>query len=137
MAKNESADSTKRTKRRVKSVATVREQRSQQSGKTQKRRPLRKLRGLVAAPFKRIAAWGFWQSPLWKPFRFIGKILSYVLFIGYIRNSFKELKLVTWPDWKQSWRLTWAVLVFSVFFGVIVAVVDFGLDKVFKQLILK
>lgn len=138
MANTPSEQSSKRPKRRVRAVETVREQREkQQAGDHKpKRRRIRKLFRWMATPFHKIAAWSFWQSKAWKPFRFIGKVLSYVLFIQYIRHSFKELKQVTWPNWKLSWRLTWAVLVFSVFFGVIVAIVDFGLDKLFKQLIL-
>ena len=68
-----------------------------------------------------------------KPLRFIGRILL----PRYIRNSWKELKLVTWPNWKQSRQLTFAVLVFAIVFGAAVALVDYGLDKIFKHLLLK
>ena len=68
-----------------------------------------------------------------KPLNFIGKILLPV----YFRKSFQELKLVTWPDWKTSRQLTFAVLVFAVIFGSVIASVDWGLDKVFKNLLLK
>lgn len=127
----------KSPKRRVKPVESVREQRAKQvvSDKPRKR-PVHKLLRWIAAPFRWVGSWSFWQSKWWKPFRFIGKILNYVLFIGYVRNSARELRLVTWPGWRKSLRLTWAVLVFSVFFGVILAIVDFGLDKVFRKLIL-
>ncbi len=138
MAKSEDTKPTVRTKRRVKPVESVRDQREKQQGSSDKpkRRPIRKLFYWLGTPFRAIAAWGFWQSQAWKPFRVLGKVLATVLLIKYFRSSFSELKLVTWPDWKKSWRLTWAVLVFSVFFGVILAIVDFGLDKLFKQLIL-
>jgi preprotein translocase SecE subunit len=68
-----------------------------------------------------------------KPARLIGKVLA----PAYFRNSFRELKLVTWPGWKQSRDLTLAVLIFAVVFGAVVAAVDYGLDKVFKNLLLK
>lgn len=137
MAKSDSGQPTKRVKRRVRPVETVREQRDKRQAavKTKPHR-LSKVTGWLAKPFRLMAAWSFWRSKAWRPFRFIGKVLSYVLLISYFRSSLRELKLVTWPNWKLSWRLTWAVLVFSIFFGVIVAVVDFGLDKLFKQLIL-
>jgi preprotein translocase SecE subunit len=137
VAKSESTKPVQRAKRRVKPVESVREQRDKQQSevRTKPRRFHAVLRWL-GTPFRIVGAWSFWQSKAWKPFRFVGKVLAYVLFITYIRNSYAELKLVTWPNWKQSWRLTWAVLVFSVFFGVILAIVDFGLDKLFKQLIL-
>jgi preprotein translocase SecE subunit len=49
----------------------------------------------------------------------------------------QELRLVTWPNWKQSRQLTFAVLVFAVIFGAAIAVVDYGLDKVFRNILLK
>ncbi|MCA9327509.1 preprotein translocase subunit SecE [Candidatus Saccharibacteria bacterium] len=55
----------------------------------------------------------------------------------YIRDSWRELRKVTWPSFRESLRLTAAVIVFSVIFGAIIAVVDFGLDKVFRQILLK
>lgn len=82
------------------------------------------------------------------PFRFIGRLLrplgkfklfraiGYVLAPPYIRNAWKELRLVTWPNARQTRRLTFAVIVFSLIFGGIVAIVDYGLDKLFRALIL-
>ena len=66
-------------------------------------------------------------------FRIIGRILL----PNYLRNSWRELRQVAWPDRSTSWRLTYAVIIFSVLFGSLVAVVDFGLDKLFKELIIK
>lgn len=68
-----------------------------------------------------------------KPFRIIGRILV----PRYIRNAWKELRQVTWPTWSESRRLTSAVIIFAVVFGVLIAVVDYGLDKLFKALLLK
>jgi preprotein translocase SecE subunit len=65
--------------------------------------------------------------------RFIGRILG----LGYFRGSWQELKGVTWPTWRESRRLTTAVILFSMVFGVLIALVDYGLDKLFKQLLLK
>lgn len=72
-------------------------------------------------------------KPLRKPVRIIGKIL----WPPYLRNSWRELKLVTWPSWKESRKLTYAVLIFAIVFGAVIALVDYGLDKVFKSLLLK
>jgi preprotein translocase SecE subunit len=63
--------------------------------------------------------------------------LGLILLPPYIRNSWRELRQVTWPDRKQTLRLTYAVIVFSVMFGLIVAGVDFVLDKIFKEIILQ
>jgi preprotein translocase subunit SecE len=55
----------------------------------------------------------------------------------YFRNSWAELRRVTWPGRKETRQLTSAVLVFAVIFGILIATVDYGLDKVFKKVILK
>jgi len=68
-----------------------------------------------------------------KPFR----ILGYILAPPYFRNAWRELKQVTWPTGKQSRQLTFAVIVFSLVFGIIVATTDYGLDKLFRKVILK
>lgn len=65
--------------------------------------------------------------------RFIGRMLGF----GYLRSSWRELRQVTWPTRREGRRLTTAVIIFSVVFGALIAVVDYGLDKLFKQLLLK
>ena len=72
-------------------------------------------------------------QPFIRVFRPIGRIIV----PSYLRNSWKELKLVTWPNWKQSRQLTFAVLVFAVVFGAVIAIVDYGLDKIFRNILLK
>lgn len=65
--------------------------------------------------------------------KFIGRIVG----LRYLRNSWRELRGVTWPTFRESRRLTTAVIIFSVVFGLLIAVVDFGLDKAFRQILLK
>lgn len=65
--------------------------------------------------------------------RFIGHMLGF----RYIRESAQELRKVTWPTLRESMRLTGAVILFSIIFGTLIAAVDYGLDKVFRQLLLK
>lgn len=65
--------------------------------------------------------------------RFIGRII----FPKYFRSSWQELRQVQWPGWRESRKLTFAVLVFAVIFGLVVAAVDYVLDKVFKYLLLQ
>ncbi len=84
-----------------------------------------KVFGPIATPFRRV-----FQL---KPFRIIGK----VLLPAYFRNSWHELRQVTWPSWKQSRQLTFAVLIFAIVFGALIATVDYGLDKLFRNILLK
>ena len=64
-------------------------------------------------------------------------IVGLVLWPRYFRNAWRELRQVTWPSFRESLRLTSAVLIFAVIFGILIAATDYGLDKVFKKVILK
>jgi len=55
----------------------------------------------------------------------------------YFRNSWRELKQVSWPSKKQTWQLTLAVFIFALGFAVFITILDWGLDKVFKRILLK
>jgi preprotein translocase SecE subunit len=77
-------------------------------------------------PFKAVA-------PVWRPIR---KVLRFLV-PKYFVNSWRELRQVTWPGRKETWRLTVAVFVFAIIFGTLVAIVDKGLDEIFKKVILK
>ena len=71
-------------------------------------------------------------SFLFRPIRWVGRHLI----PRYIRGSFSELRQVTWPDRKQSRQLTIAVVMFATVFGVVIALLDYGLDKAFKKVFL-
>ncbi len=93
-------------------------------------------RGLVwlthQFPLKHIGhalRWFFLLPPL----RFLGRVIG----LRYIRDSARELRGVTWPSFRDSRRLTGAVILFSVVFGLFIAVVDYGLDKLFRQILIK
>lgn len=58
------------------------------------------------------------------------------IFPKFLRNAWAEIKGVTWPGRKETIRLTFAVLIFSIVFGAFVSAMDFGLDKLFKEIIL-
>jgi preprotein translocase subunit SecE len=129
----------KTTKRRLRAPSqTVRQQAVKaqaEAGKPQKVRRLRRAAGAATKPFGRIAS-----ALDRQPFRAIGKVFSIIgrlLAPKFIRNTFTELKFVTWPTRKQTRQLTFAVLMFAIVFGVVITVVDYGLDKLFRAIILK
>ena len=66
----------------------------------------------------------------------LGKILR-KLVPRYFINSWYELKKVTWPGRKETWRLTAAVFGFAIIFGVLIYFVDLALDKLFKLTVLR
>ena len=121
----ERSENTPANKSRVRKVATTAKKASG---------PLRvvgRFLSKLAHPFK------FLLAPFkTKPARFIGRILNKVLLINYFMSAWKELRQVTWPGRKETRQLTLAVFVFATVFGLMVTLTDYGLDKVFKKVIL-
>lgn len=124
-------------KRRLRAApTTIREQSEKATAKAA--RPVKRgvVSTILGAPF-RLIAWIF--RPL---FRFLGKY-KFFRFIGFIfvppyfRSAWRELKLVTWPNFRQTRDLTFAVIMFSIVFGAIVAATDYGLDKIFRKVFLQ
>lgn len=68
----------------------------------------------------------------------LGKFLSKrVHFMpSYLRNAWNEIKQVEWPNARETTKLTAAVLTFAIIFGAIVYVLDFGLNKLFREILL-
>jgi preprotein translocase SecE subunit len=122
------------SKRRIKKVATVRERAATQPS-VSKRRRLRKTAGSASRVFRPLR---FLAVPLrFRPIRKVGRLIGLVLFPRFFRNAFKELRQVEWPDWRQTSKLTFAVIIFAVGFGLLIALTDYGLDIIFKKGILK
>ena len=53
----------------------------------------------------------------------------------YLKGSWEELRLVRWTDRKTTWKMTGALVVFTVTFGVIILLLDYVFQFVFKLLI--
>lgn len=68
--------------------------------------------------------------------RFLRRILGWIA-PRYFVNSWREVRQVTWPARKETWRLTLAVFIFALVFGTMVYGVDKVLDDVFKRFVLK
>lgn len=117
---------TKAKRRIVKKAETVREKVEKE--KIASAKP-KKEKGVVRLTLYYIS----W--PLRMLGRGIKKIGRYVV-PGYFKKSWEELKQVTWPTWRETWKLTLAVIIFSAVFGALITVVDYGLDKLFKQVLI-
>ena len=55
-----------------------------------------------------------------------GRIERWRLFLSEVRN---ELKRVTWPTQKEVYATTVVVILVSIFFGLYLFVLDFGIDS--------
>lgn len=135
----------KKKRRVVKKSETVRDRAAKAQVATPKKRRIHRKAASAASRPARAVGRGVKKSvkplsPLLKPFktkpaRAIGRALASILFLRYFRESWHELRKVTWPTRRETYKLTLAVFVFAVSFGLLIALVDFGLDKVFKQLL--
>lgn len=131
-------------RRKIKKTETVRQKRTKQSENQPKHRQFNQkasssnrflqfiFRGLskIFKPFK-FLVWPFTTRPV----RFIARVIYKILGIGYFVNSWKELRLVEWPKRGETAQLTVAVFIFAFAIAGFIAVLDYGLDKVFKQLL--
>lgn len=133
-----SADEKRRPRIR-KSAPTVRERVEAARIKADEPKPqsTKRLLGRLASPFLRLR---LRDRRVFKllviPFRWLKKGLSWLV-PRYFVNSWRELRLVQWPNRRETRRLTLAVFIFAIVFGAMVAGVDKGLDELFKKVILK
>jgi preprotein translocase SecE subunit len=121
--------------RLLKRSTTVRE-RVQQAASSEEPRRLQKGRRRLATPFKFVGRKIAKVSKRLGKFKIL-RIIGYIFVPPYFRNSYKELRQVTWPNRRETLQLVLAVVLFAIVFGVAVAVIDYGLDKLFKQVLLK
>jgi preprotein translocase subunit SecE len=63
-----------------------------------------------------------------------GRIERLRLFLSEVRN---ELKRVTWPSQKEVYATTVVVILTSLFFGVYLFVIDFGLNNLVQWIFSK
>ncbi len=54
---------------------------------------------------------------------------------GYFKGSWQELKAVRWPDRKTTWKMTGALILFTVFFAAVILLLDYAFQSLFKLLL--
>ena len=132
---------TSKKKRVFKTTPTLREQtvKGQEKSVTTKRTRIRKFFGhKIFSPFRAIGRFikRIWNSKILTPVRFIVRWIGKIVWPTYFRNSWKELQLVVWPDFKTTWKLTFAVILFGAVFGLFIAGLDIVLEKLFREVLL-
>jgi preprotein translocase SecE subunit len=60
----------------------------------------------------------------------------FVAFWGYLKGAWYELRQVRWPTRKETWGMTFAVILFTAFFVILVLLLDAGYKYLF-DIILK
>lgn len=81
-----------------------------------------------------------WLKFILKVLKPVGKVFSIILIpfrpiIKYFKESWDELKLVRWPNRCETWKMTGAVLAFSVVFSAMVLLLDALFNWVFTTLL--
>ena len=129
-----------------KASPTVRERSEQAAKSTPKQQRVRRTARKATTPLRVIGRFIAkilrpFRFLLWpfktRPARFIGRILAKIFFLRYFRESWQELRKVTWPGRRETLQLTFAVFVFAIVFGLMITIVDYGLNKLFEQILLK
>lgn len=128
----------KRKPRIRKTAPTVRERAEIAKAEVESKKPSKSKRALsvVAKPVKRIR---LPDNRATRPIKKLGsgirKAFQWII-PKYFVNSWIELRQVSWPSRRETWRLTLAVFVFAVILGLVVAGVDKILEALFRKFIL-
>lgn len=51
---------------------------------------------------------------------------------AYFKGAWFELRQVRWPDRRATWGMTGALVAFTVFFVVVILVIDYGFGQLFN-----
>jgi len=71
-----------------------------------------------------------------RPKKGSGKLSSILAPItAYLKGAWYELRQVRWPDRRATWSLTLAVIIFSLFFLVLVVLLDTAFKALFEFII--
>lgn len=120
-----------------KKTQTVRER--SESSPSDKPRRIRKTARKISLPFGKAKHVGKKEVNLPLPDNKAGRVLKKRVRIvpKFVREAFAEVKLVTWPNRKQTINLTLAVFIFAVVFAALVGALDYVLGELFKKLFVK
>lgn len=137
---------TKRRQLKAAPAVSVRQKASSAAQKSGKSRKLQKARSVAWKPFRALFTL---SGRILRPFRFllvpfrtrparaVGRFLASVLLLRYFRESWKELRQVEWPNARTTAKLTLAVFLFAVVFGLFVSLVDYIIGLGVEKLIIK
>lgn len=126
-------------KRQVKKRETVRE-RAEKASVEKKPRRIKQTVKRVSKPIKAVSAAGrkHYRLPIPLPDNRLGRVLGANRHVmpRFFREAWGELKQVVWPTRRETLHLTLAVFIFALLFGVLVWVVDLGLENIFRKVLI-
>ena len=134
------SDTPKKTPRRRKEPETVRQKAEKEAVKRTKPTQMGRVKSKVHKPLStlgRVAKKEY--HPIKAPDNKVGRVLNKrVKYIpDFLVKAWRELRQVTWPTKKEAVKLTFAVIIFSIAFAILVQALDFVFSKVVKEIILR
>jgi preprotein translocase SecE subunit len=136
VAEDKSKDSKKDSKEK-KPKSSMRDSAAKSRAKAEKPKRVRKAAGAAKKPVSKVGEVLTKDFHVVKPKsddKFLTK--SRKITPSYFRRAWAEVKLVTWPGRKMTWKLVFAVFVFSIVLGLYIAILDYGLEKLLREVIL-
>lgn len=128
----------KKKRRVIKKPETIRDKTEKQSNDAKSPRKIRKVTKKVGEAKQKTTSKAkkeyYLPLPDSKTGNWLNKRRS--LIPQALKNAWKELRQVTWPNRSETFRLTISVLLFAIFFGSLIAGADYVLDNVFRRVIL-
>jgi len=67
------------------------------------------------------------------PFRMIAK--PFIALGRYIKGSWEEIRQVSWPNRKATWKLVGAIFIYAAFFIILVMILDALFNFIFSNII--
>lgn len=123
--------------RRIKKTESVRDRAAKAAVSKQPRR-LQRTAASVKVPLIKARQIGgkSYQLPL--PDNRLGRILGKQIRVrsSFFSGAWGELRQVQWPTAKETIKLTFAVFIFALAFGALISATDYGLDKIFRKVLL-
>lgn len=126
-----------KSKRRIKSSESVRD-RASKSESERKPRRIKQVANSASGSLKSVSKQGQKEFHIIKlPDNAVGRYLtkSRTILPRFFHDAWDELRQVTWPNRRETAKFTSAVLIFAVIFGGLIALTDYGLDKIFRNLL--
>lgn len=121
-------------------VESVRERADKKLAKGTKEPRRRKVADAATKPVKGVrSALGKEFHPIKLPDNRAGRLLTKKRGVmpGYFRESYQELREVSWPTKRQAATLSFAVIAFSLVLALFIRALDFGFEKLFREVILR
>ncbi|MDO4871919.1 MAG: preprotein translocase subunit SecE [bacterium] len=135
---SQSAKASKKAKTQISKAETVSKEVSK---KPKMSKYAAKVAGVELEKSKKTPAW---IRVILAPFKFIWSIIWWILtpirkifapINRYFAESWQELKLVRWPTRKETWKMTLAVIIFSVGFATLIVLLDGLFNWIFTTIL--